>query len=102
MNAIQYYIIDAFIKKPLSHDLYEDDAVDSAITRDDLHRQEGLLAGLDESYSTDSDDEDSTHPKSQPKAAESRESESHLTEDHSPVPPYEPPSSSSSSREPQA
>lgn len=100
MNAIQYYIIDAFIKKSVSHDLYGEDAIDSAITHDDLHRQEALLAGIDESYSTDSDDEDTAHPKSQPKATEGiQESESHLTEDHSPVPPYEPPSSSSSTQE---
>ncbi|KAJ5172364.1 hypothetical protein N7492_004957 [Penicillium capsulatum] len=99
MNAIQYYIIDTFIKKPLTLDLYGDDeATAGTIPHDDLHRQEALLAGMDDSYSTDSDDEDSTHPKSTPKAAE-RVQESENAEDHSPVPPYEPQSSSSSTNE---
>lgn len=91
MNAIQYYIIDAFIKKPLSYDLYTtDDDIDEP---DDLHRREALLAGLDEAYSTDSDEEVSSRKDtvSQPKATANalQESEGHLTEDHSPVPPYE-------------
>lgn len=92
MNAIQYYIIDAFIKKPLSYDLYTTD--DDIVDTDDLHRREALLAGLDEAYSTDSDEEASSRKDtaSQPKATANalQESEGHLTEDHSPVPPYEP------------
>ena len=102
MNAIQYYIIDSFIKKPLSYDLYTtDDTVDDP---DDLHRREALLAGLDEAYSTDSGDEESalgkdtpSHPKAVANALHG--SEGQLTEDHSPVPPYEPPSSGSSRSE---
>jgi hypothetical protein len=99
MNAIQYYIIDTFIKKPLSYDLYtSNETVDDP---DDLHRREALLASLDEAYSTDSGDEESARTKdapAQPKAVANalRGSEEQLTEDHSPVPPYEPPSSGSS------
>lgn len=102
MNAIQYYIIDTFIKKPLSHDLYaEDNAINGPITNDDLHRQEALLGGLEDSYSIDTDDDDPEPPKAQPKATANalQESENHLTEDHSPVPPYLPPSSSNSNGE---
>lgn len=102
MNAIQYYIIDTFIKKPLSHDLYaEDNAINGPITNDDLHRQEALLGGLEDSYSIDMDDDDPEPPKAQPKATANalQESENHLTEDHSPVPPYLPPSSSNSNGE---
>lgn len=91
MNAIQYYIIDTFIKKPLSYDLYTtEDNIDDT---DDLHRREALLAGLDEAYSTDSDDEASSSKQnvSQPKVTANalQELEGHFTEDHSPVPPYE-------------
>ncbi|KAL4885356.1 vacuolar membrane protein-domain-containing protein [Aspergillus karnatakaensis] len=49
MNAIQYYIIDIFIKKPLSHDNLENEGSEDDHDRDDRH---ALLAGLD-------DDEDS-------------------------------------------
>lgn len=91
MNAIQYYIIDAFIKKPLSYDLYAiDDTIDDT---NDFHPTEALLAGVDEDYSTDSDAETPSNkdPISQPKATANalHESEDQLTEDHSPVPPYE-------------
>jgi hypothetical protein len=103
MNAIQYYIIDIFIKKPISQYAMDDEHGDTA-TDDDALRREALLDGLDGSYSTDSDDD--TPGKSQgtvshPKAAANalHESEQLLTEDHSPVPPYEPISSSSSSNE---
>ncbi|KAJ5670186.1 uncharacterized protein N7477_005549 [Penicillium maclennaniae] len=103
MNAIQYYIIDGFIKKPLSYDLYTSGDTDD--DPDDIHRREALLAGLDEAYSsTDSGDEESAPGKdisSQPKdvANALHGSEELLTEDHSPVPPYEPPSSGSSRSE---
>ncbi|KAJ5195195.1 uncharacterized protein N7498_008633 [Penicillium cinerascens] len=102
MNALQYYIIDSFIKKQLSFDLYtESDSVDNP---DDLHRREALLAGLDEAYSTDSGDEESAHGKDTPSHAKAvanalHGSEGQLTEDHSPVPPYEPFSSGSSRSE---
>lgn len=92
MNAIQYYIIDAFIKKPLSYDLYTtDETIDDT---DDFNRREALLADLDEDFSTDSDDEAFARKDtvSQPKVTANalQESEGQLTEDHSPVPPYEP------------
>ncbi|CAI7568121.1 unnamed protein product [Penicillium palitans] len=103
MNAIQYYIIDIFIKKPVSQ-YAVDDTIGDATTDDDAHRREALLAGLDESYSTDSDDEEpgkSPRTTSQPKATADalQESEHLLPEDHNPVPPYEPPSSGSSTDE---
>jgi len=103
MNAIQYYIIDIFIKKPVSQ-YAVDDTIGDATTNDDAHRREALLAGLDESYSTDSDDEEpgkSPRTTSQPKATADalQESEHLLPEDHNPVPPYEPPSSGSSTDE---
>lgn len=103
MNAIQYYIIDHFIKKPLSYDLYA--APDTIADDEDIHRREALLDGLDEAYSTESDgDETNVKPPatlSQPKATANalQESECVLTEEFSPVPPYEPPSSSSSRNE---
>ncbi|EPS31206.1 hypothetical protein PDE_06161 [Penicillium oxalicum 114-2] len=103
MNALQYYIIDHFIKKHASQDtLY--DAPNSADDDEDAPRREALLDGFDEAYSTDSDAESSrqkptvTVSKSKTKATsnELAHSEDVLTEDFSPVPPYEPPSSSSS------
>ncbi|KAJ5169302.1 uncharacterized protein N7500_002085 [Penicillium coprophilum] len=106
MNAIQYYIIDIFIKKPVSQ-YAVDDTIEHATTDDDAARREALLAGLDETYSSDSDDEEpgkSSRTTSQPKATADalalQESEHLLPEDHNPVPPYEPPSSSSSGDEP--
>lgn len=47
MNAIQYYIIDIFIKKPLSpsHDTLGDDSDVGENDHDDRH---ALLAGLDD------------------------------------------------------
>jgi hypothetical protein len=103
MNAIQYYIIDIFIKKPLSQ-YTADDADANTAADDDAHRREALLDGLDESYSTDSEDEipgKSQGTTSHQKAAANalHESEHVLPEDHSPVPPYEPMSSSSSPNE---
>ncbi|CEJ62061.1 Putative Vacuolar membrane protein [Penicillium brasilianum] len=101
MNAIQYYIIDHFIKKPLSYDLYTEP--DTMEDEEDIHRREALLGGLDEAYSTDSDDEGTIGKPSvtvsQPKATANalHDAEDVLTDDFSPVPPYEPPSSSSSS-----
>ncbi|KAJ5668764.1 hypothetical protein N7462_009834 [Penicillium macrosclerotiorum] len=100
MNAIQYYIIDHFIKKPLSYDLYTaDGTIDDG--DDDVHRREALLSGLDEAYSSDPDEEvpgKSSITASQPKATANalQESEGQLTDNHSPVPPYESLSSGSS------
>ncbi|RAL07584.1 STIMATE family protein [Aspergillus homomorphus CBS 101889] len=59
MNAIQYYIIDTFIKKPLSlsqNTLVEENSGDRAGDHDDEHSH-GLLAGLDDGTSFDSDDD---------------------------------------------
>ncbi|KAL2833251.1 vacuolar membrane protein-domain-containing protein [Aspergillus cavernicola] len=51
MNAIQYYIIDIFIKKPISsHTLLEDDSTSDDADRDDRH---ALLAGLDDDDDSD-------------------------------------------------
>ncbi|KAL2787282.1 vacuolar membrane protein-domain-containing protein [Aspergillus keveii] len=52
MNAIQYYIIDIFIKKPISasHDLLEDDSSGDDNDHDDRH---ALLAGMDNDESDD-------------------------------------------------
>ncbi|KAJ5823077.1 hypothetical protein N7447_005417 [Penicillium robsamsonii] len=104
MNAIQYYIIDIFIKKPVSQ-YAVDDTIRDAATDDDADRREALLA--DETYSTDSDDEESgksprttSQPKATADALALQESEHLLPEDHNPVPPYEPPSSSSGGDEP--
>ncbi|KAJ5929307.1 hypothetical protein N7454_007155 [Penicillium verhagenii] len=101
MNAIQYYIIDTFIKKPMSRDFFaDDDSRGDAVADEDLHR-EGLLDGIDDAYSSDSEDDSSPGKKSpvpvlHPKAS-IRESEVLMTEDHSPVPPYHAHSSSSGS-----
>lgn len=103
MNAIQYYIIDNFIKKQLSYDLFT--APDTIEDDEDIHRREALLDGLDEGYSTYSDaDEVNTKPPAavlQPKAIANglKESADVLTEEFSPVPPYESSSSSSSRNE---
>ncbi|GKZ67844.1 hypothetical protein AnigIFM50267_002396 [Aspergillus niger] len=86
MNAIQYYyIIDHFIKKPLSYDLYtEPDTIEDD---EDIHRREALLNGLDDAYSTDSDGDEingkSSVTISQPKATANalQESEDVLTDD---------------------
>ncbi|KAJ5815335.1 hypothetical protein N7474_007112 [Penicillium riverlandense] len=101
MNAIQYYLIDIFIKKPLSYDIYAEDDEQDPI-EDDTHRS-ALLAGIDEDYSSDSGDEmprKSAETASQPKLTPPaiQEAEGQLTEDHSPVPPYELPYSSDSQR----
>jgi hypothetical protein len=52
MNAIQYYIIDIFIKKPISasHDLLEDESSGDDNDHDDRH---ALLAGMDNDESDD-------------------------------------------------
>lgn len=99
MNAIQYYIIDIFIKKPLTYDVYSSDDTTDGSTTDSMGR-EALLAGIDESYSSDTDVEDEGPRKSSiaktSKNASVQESERRFVEDQNPVPPYEPPSSSSS------
>lgn len=101
MNAIQYYIIDTFIKKKLSYDFYSvNEGHGDATADEDLHRRHGLLDAIDESYSSESDSEDGPVkklpvPLSQPKHS-FPDSELTLTEDHSPVLSYELPSSGSS------
>ncbi|KAJ5894466.1 hypothetical protein N7495_006157 [Penicillium taxi] len=102
MNAIQYYIIDIFIKKPISQDIYNEPH-DSA-TDDDSHRQ-ALLNGLDGAYS-DSDVDDvlpakTPSPLSEPLDVSKPQPkpDGSLAEDQSTLPPYEPRSSGSSSRD---
>lgn len=59
MNAIQYYIIDALIKKPIPdpHEYSrEEDEFADAMLDDDRHRRSALLAAMDDS-DTDSDDD---------------------------------------------
>ncbi|KAK2779122.1 hypothetical protein FQN53_001528 [Emmonsiellopsis sp. PD_33] len=57
MNAIQYYIIDIFIKKPIPEgdEGISGDTFDDVMGDDDRHRRSALLAGMDDS----SDEEDS-------------------------------------------
>lgn len=101
MNAIQYYIIDTFIKKPLSYDMYSGEERGDAVADEDLHRREGLLAGIDEADASDEDLEVEPR-KSKPKDGKDTvvtESENVHPGDESPVPPYEPPSSSSSAND---
>ncbi|KAF7719136.1 vacuolar transmembrane protein [Penicillium ucsense] len=105
MNALQYYIIDHFIKKHGSPDAYT--APDIPDDEDDAQRRAALLDGYDDTYSSDSETEESgskptvTVSEATPKtkASELPGSEEMLTEDFSPVPPYESPSSSSSRSE---
>ncbi|KAF7589094.1 hypothetical protein BBP40_004761 [Aspergillus hancockii] len=55
MNAIQYYIIDTFIKKP-SHELLEESETDDTLdNRHDHHH--ALLAGLEEEVASESEDD---------------------------------------------
>ncbi|PGH12521.1 hypothetical protein AJ80_06682 [Polytolypa hystricis UAMH7299] len=57
MNAIQYYIIDIFIKKPISeNEQMDDDDFEAGLMGDDRHHRSALLAGLDDDGDT-SDDE---------------------------------------------
>ncbi|PYH88034.1 hypothetical protein BO71DRAFT_404158 [Aspergillus ellipticus CBS 707.79] len=58
MNAIQYYIIDTFIKKPLSssQDDLEEESAGGGGDRDREHRH-ALLAGLEDDRSFESDDD---------------------------------------------
>ncbi|KAE8375773.1 Vaculolar membrane protein-domain-containing protein, partial [Aspergillus bertholletiae] len=55
MNAIQYYIIDIFIKKP-SHEMLDESEADDALDeRNDHHH--ALLAGLEEDVASESEDD---------------------------------------------
>ncbi|KAJ5988190.1 hypothetical protein N7481_003400 [Penicillium waksmanii] len=108
MNAIQYYIIDIFIKKSISQDGYNSDLTTEGSTTDSVGR-EALLAGIDDAYSSDTDVEDEAPQKSSiaksvtnttATATSLQESEGRFldSEDHNPAPPYqpEPPNSSGS------
>lgn len=61
MNAVQYYIIDTFIKKPIPHGherlASHDDEFENAMLDDDRHRRSAFLAALDDSDLDDSDDD---------------------------------------------
>jgi hypothetical protein len=116
MNAIQYYIIDIFIKKSISQDGYNSDLTTEGSTTDSMGR-EALLAGIDDAYSSDSDVEGEAPRKSSiaksvtnatatntntatAKATSLQESEGQFldSEVNIPAPPYqpEPPGSSGS------
>lgn len=108
MNAIQYYIIDIFIKKPIALDGgYTSDITTDGSTTDSMGR-EALLAGIDDAYSSDSDIEDNTTPRKSsiakgltPPGAtatslQETEGAGPFLDEDAPAPPYEPPSSSSS------
>lgn len=64
MNAIQYYIIDTFIKKPVTHDdeMLADDDSNGNGDEHDHHR--ALLAGVDDDESTE--DGNSVHKGAKP------------------------------------
>ncbi|THC93259.1 hypothetical protein EYZ11_007278 [Aspergillus tanneri] len=55
MNAIQYYIIDTFIKKP-SHQLLEEEGRDGDCLDDDHDHRHALLAGLEDDGTLVSED----------------------------------------------
>ncbi|CAI7585470.1 unnamed protein product [Penicillium pancosmium] len=112
MNAIQYYIIDIFIKKSISQDGYNSDLTTEGSTTDSVGR-EALLAGIDDAYSSDSDVEGEAPRKSSiaksvtnakatntATATSLQESEGRFldSEENNPAPPYqpEPPGSSGS------
>lgn len=64
MNAIQYYIIDTFIKKPASHgdDMLTDDEAAAHGEEHDHHR--ALLAGVDDDDTLEDDSSVHKGPKS--------------------------------------
>lgn len=68
MNAIQYYIIDTFIKKPATHDdemLADDDGLGGAAAGDEHDHHRALLAAVDDDETLE-DDNSSVH-KNPPK-----------------------------------
>lgn len=67
MNALQYYIIDTFIKKQTSVQLDSisgDEEIDSEFDPNDRHHRSALLAGLDDSDSDSDDDSVLKEPES--------------------------------------
>lgn len=56
MNAIQYYIIDTFIKKQIPVDHTSLDEVHDAMLDDDPHRRSALLAAISDDEESDLDD----------------------------------------------
>ncbi|KAL1961834.1 hypothetical protein VTN77DRAFT_1003 [Rasamsonia byssochlamydoides] len=65
MNAIQYYIIDTFIKKqvPVDHEpLLDEDAIVEAMMDDDRHHRSALLAAISDDEDSESDDEEMGKP----------------------------------------
>lgn len=70
MNAIQYYIIDTFIKKQIPVDHTSLDEVHDAMLDDDPHRRSALLAAISDDEESDLDDNSvvkSVEFRSQPK-----------------------------------
>ncbi|KAL4874162.1 vacuolar membrane protein-domain-containing protein [Aspergillus spectabilis] len=70
MNAIQYYIIDIFIKKPLSNDHLEDESTADDNDRSDRH---ALLAGLDDDEESGDDTSSRIDPRPLPSPPRSKE-----------------------------
>lgn len=71
MNAIQYYIIDTFIKKRIPVDDNSLDEIHDAMLDDDPHRRSALLAAISDDEESDLDDNSiikSVQFLSQPKA----------------------------------
>jgi len=71
MNAIQYYIIDTFIKKRIPVDDNSLDEIHDAMLDDDPHRRSALLAAISDDEESDLDDNSiikSVQFRSQPKA----------------------------------
>lgn len=61
MNAIQYYIIDTFIKKQIPVDrepLLDEDAIADAMLDEDRHRRSALLAAISDDEDSESDDDE--------------------------------------------
>lgn len=79
MNALQYYIIDIFIKKPIpttdQNDDLDRDTFDAAVLDDDRHHRSALLAGMDDD-GEDTDDESTIYNNDEAVAKKSFESRS--------------------------
>jgi len=75
MNAIQYYIIDTFIKKQIPVDHNSPDEVHDGMLDDDPHHRSALLAAISDDEESDLDDNSivkSVEFRSQPKATATR------------------------------
>jgi STIMATE family len=69
MNAVQYYIIDNFIKHPVaatSHPSDADDGFDASLVGDDRHRHSAMLAALSDDEGDGDDSLWSEEPSGKP------------------------------------